>query len=101
MKLSLLCLGLIAAAQLAFGEIEPYQPQAQIVVIADKTQTYLWQQDMTLAQALMKGGGTSAGSVFLIRRGAMERLKITDSLDRKLEPWDILVVGYHPAPSPK
>ena len=87
-----------AAIRIAFGQVEQSQPEAQIIVIAEKTQRYAWREDLTLAQALMKAGGTSADSVFLVRRGITEKLKITANLNRKLEAWDIIVLGYRPAP---
>ena len=97
-SLSLCLIILFALIRVAISETEVNQPEAQIIVITDKTQRYAWHEGMTLAQILMKVGGTSAGSVFLVRRGNAERVKVTANFARQLEAWDILVIGYQPAP---
>jgi hypothetical protein len=97
-RLSICLVILLSLIKVAVSETESSLPEAQIIVLTDKTQRFAWQEGMTLGQALMKIGGTSARSVFLIRLGKPERVKVTPNLGRKLEAWDILLIGIHPVP---
>lgn len=55
---------------------------------------------MTLANVITKTGGTEQSRAFLVRNGTKEKIDVVKSLNRSLQPWDILVVGYQPSATP-
>jgi hypothetical protein len=100
-KLITLALVLLFFATVPCTFAEEHQPPSpQVIILADQPKKCAWFEGINLAQAILKTGGTSASNVYLVRRGLAEKIKIIDNLDRKLEPWDILVIGYQPPPSP-
>ena len=92
----MLVTGAVLAKAESFDQLNP-----QVILLSDKPRKIAWYPGITLAKVLIDTGGLGFGRVYLVRNGVAEKIKLRESLNRALQPWDIIVVtGHQPGPRP-